>query len=79
MSLQRDTLLGLVFFGGLGLLGWATVSLTSLSFEPKPQVVAYFDNAQGLRVGDPVFVLGTRIGQVGEVALSQESGQRRSA
>ena len=69
MAAKRDTLLGLVFFGGLGLLGWATVTLTSLSLEPKPSVTVRFANALGLRTGDPVFVLGKRYGQVTEVSL----------
>lgn len=71
MKIQRDTLLGLVFFGGLALVGWATVNLSRVSLEPKPTVVVYFDHAQGLRVGDPVYVLGTRYGRVIEVALNQ--------
>ena len=44
MKIQQDTLLGMVFFGGLGLLGWATINLTSLSFEAKKEIVVYFDN-----------------------------------
>jgi len=75
MKMQRDTLLGLVFFGGLALVGWATVSLTSISFERQTGIVVYFDNAQGLREGDPVFVLGTRSGSVQEVGLSAEKGR----
>jgi len=68
MKIQRDTLLGLVFFGGLALIGWATVSLTSWSLEPKPELIVHFRNAAGLRKGDQVFVLGKRIGQITEVA-----------
>ncbi len=69
MAMQRDTLLGLVFFGGLALLGWATVSLTSLSLEPKVIKTVRFAHAQGLREGDPVFVLGKRLGQVNKISL----------
>jgi len=70
MKVERDTLLGLVFFGGLAGLGWATVQLTDLSLfaEPIEQTV-YFENALGLATGDPVFVLGTRRGEVAKVAL----------
>lgn len=70
MRMQRDTLLGLVFFGGLAGLGWATIQLTDLSLfsEPHEQTV-YFENAMGLAKGDPVFVLGTRSGEVAEVSL----------
>ena len=69
MKLQSDTLLGLVFFGGLAGLGWATMNLSSLSFEEKQTEKVYFDNAFELRKGDPVFVLGKRIGQVTDVVL----------
>ena len=70
MRLQRDTLLGLVFFGGLAGLGWATVQLTDLSlFGEEEEQTVYFENALGLAKGDPVFLLGTRRGEVGEVAL----------
>lgn len=63
----RDTLLGLVFFGGLGLLIFATAELGNLSLEPRPTLVAHFADAAGLRVGDPVFVLGHRNGHVRSV------------
>lgn len=63
----RDTLLGLVFFGGLGLLIFATAELGNLSLEPRPRLVAHFADAAGLRVGDPVFVLGHRNGHVRSV------------
>ena len=75
MALHRDTLLGLVFFGSMGLLGWATVSLTSLSFDPKPSKVVRFASASGLRKGDSVYVLGKRLGQVREVAWTPSTDQ----
>ncbi len=69
MALQRDTLLGLVFFGGLALVGWATVSLSNLSFQPRPTFDVLFPHAHALRRGDPVYVLGKRFGEVRAVAL----------
>ena len=36
MRMQRDTLLGLVFFAGLAGLGWATIQLTDLSLFGEP-------------------------------------------
>jgi phospholipid/cholesterol/gamma-HCH transport system substrate-binding protein len=65
---KRDTLLGLVFFGGLGLLIWATAALSNLSLQPRPTLDVYFTGAGGLRVGDPVFVRGVRSGKVAGVA-----------
>lgn len=64
---KRDALLGLVFFGTVALLLWATVSLTDLSFGKVPDMVVYFEDAGGIRVGDPVQVRGKRIGKVGEL------------
>ncbi|MEM7202772.1 MAG: MlaD family protein [Planctomycetota bacterium] len=74
MALQRDTLLGLVFFGTLALVGWASLSLTSVSFEEKKALVVYFQNAQGLRTGDAVLVLGKRMGQVRGVSFEPAAG-----
>ena len=37
----QDTLLGIVFFGALGVLLWATLNLTDLSFD-KPEPVRIF-------------------------------------
>jgi len=65
--MKRDTLLGLVFFGGLGLLLWATLNLTDLSFGKGKRLHVYFPNGIGLQVGDPVMLLGTRVGKVEEV------------
>lgn len=64
---KRDTLLGLVFFGGLGLLIWATAELSNFSLHPKPTLDVYFTGAGGLRVGDPIFVRGVRSGKVQSV------------
>lgn len=64
---KRDALLGLVFFGIVGLLLWATISLTDLSLNKVPALRVYFEDAGGIRVGDPVQIRGKRIGKVGEV------------
>ena len=41
--IKRDTLLGIVFFGTLGFLLWATVNLTDLSLSQ--QLLVYFPQA----------------------------------
>ncbi len=64
---KRDTLLGLVFFGGLVLLIWATATLSNLSFTEKQEIKVQFANAKGLRIGEPVYVLGSQNGQVKRV------------
>ncbi|MCA8954771.1 MAG: MCE family protein [Planctomycetes bacterium] len=68
-KLKRDTLLGLVFFAGLALLLWATQELSGFSLSPKQLVRVTIDNARGLRLGEPVFVLGTQNGKVHTVRL----------
>ncbi|GAB4144663.1 MAG: hypothetical protein Fur0037_12470 [Planctomycetota bacterium] len=61
---KRDALLGLVFFGAVGLLLWATVSLTDLRLGRNPPLEVFFEDAGGIRPGDPVQVRGKRIGKV---------------
>jgi phospholipid/cholesterol/gamma-HCH transport system substrate-binding protein len=62
---RQDLVLGLVFFGSLAILMWATIELTGLSFLGEPeQRTVLFRNASGLREGDNVFVLGHRLGSV---------------
>jgi phospholipid/cholesterol/gamma-HCH transport system substrate-binding protein len=65
--IQRDTLLGFVFFGTLAFLLWATVNLTEVSFNGVPPVKVFVPDAGGIRVGDAVQLLGKRIGKVGNV------------
>ena len=69
-------MLGLVFFGGLALLFWATAQLSSLSFTPKPSQEVWFAAASGLTKGDPVYVLGMRNGQVTNVELVEDQSPR---
>ena len=68
---KRDTVLGVVFFLGLGLLLWSTFNLGSLSLQPVQTLVVRFANAGGLRDGDPVYVLGRRAGQVVSVVYAE--------
>ena len=56
--IRRDTLLGLVFFGTLGFLLWATVNLTDLSLNRVPPLEVYFPDAGGVEGGTNVMVLG---------------------
>ena len=65
--IQRDTLLGVVFFGTLGFLLWATVNLTDLSLSKE--LVVYFPQAGSVDVGTNVMVLGKKVGKVGEIDI----------
>ncbi len=70
---KQDLLLGIVFFLGLGLLLYATAQLTDLSLTKPAEMEVHFQKADGLREGDPVFVLGHRIGNVSEITYNPES------
>ncbi len=68
--IQRDTLLGVVFFGTLGFLLWATVNLTDLSLNQ--QLVVYFPQAGSVDVGTNEMVLGKKVGKVGAIDIDYE-------
>ncbi|MBM4062531.1 MAG: MCE family protein, partial [Planctomycetes bacterium] len=65
--IRRDSLLGLVFFGTLAFLLWATVNLTDVSLGKVPPIEVYFDDAGGALVGTNVLVLGKKVGKVGSI------------
>jgi phospholipid/cholesterol/gamma-HCH transport system substrate-binding protein len=77
IRLKQDAILGLVFFGGLILLLLATALLSNFSLTPRPTLDVRFSNAQNLSVGDPVFVLGTRFGNVQTVDYVPSPGANR--
>jgi ABC-type transporter Mla subunit MlaD len=68
--IQRDTLLGVVFFGTLGFLLWATVNLTDLSLSQE--LIVRFPQAGSVDVGTNVMVLGKKVGKVGEIDIDYE-------
>lgn len=69
---RRDTLLGLVFFGTLGFLLWATVNLTDVSMNKVPPLLVYFADGGGADVGTNVVVLGKKVGKVGAIDMRYE-------
>src|SRR5262245_5048621 len=64
---RRDTLLGLVFFGTLAFLLWATVNLTDMSLAGVPPLVVYFPDAGSAEAGTNVMVLGKKVGKVSAI------------
>ncbi|HEX9794714.1 MAG TPA: MlaD family protein [Planctomycetota bacterium] len=60
----RDFLLGLVFFGTIAFLIYATVALTGFSFAATERFSVWFPNAAGLKQGDAVLVSGHPTGKV---------------
>ena len=71
--IKRDTVLGIVFFGTLGFLLWATVNLTDLSLNNE--LVVYFPNGGSADVGTNVMVLGKKIGKVGAIDIDYDNAE----
>jgi len=70
--IRRDTLLGLVFFGTLAFLLWATVNLTDMAMGDVPPLEVWFEDAGGALPGTNVLVLGKKVGKVGEIDVIYE-------
>ena len=70
--MARHFLIGLLFFGVLGTLGWATIFLGNLNLAPEAELAVEFPEARGLRPGDSVLVAGARAGRVTAVVLKEE-------
>ncbi|HEX6883825.1 MAG TPA: MlaD family protein [Planctomycetota bacterium] len=69
MNHQRQILLGVFFIVALSILAFYTLFLTDVHLFSKPILMTvYFPEANNLREGDPVQLLGARIGRVKEVA-----------
>ncbi|MEM8710494.1 MAG: MlaD family protein, partial [Planctomycetota bacterium] len=65
MTPRRHILLGLLFLTALGILSYFTLFKTDFSlFEEKQTLVAYTEDARGLRKGSPVLYAGVKWGKV---------------
>ncbi|MDP6849610.1 MAG: MlaD family protein, partial [Planctomycetota bacterium] len=75
---KRDFLLGLVFFGTIGMLLYYTVILTGFSLGEKTYLEVAFPEASGLKTGDVVLVSGHQFGSVASVDFrdDQPDGRR---
>jgi phospholipid/cholesterol/gamma-HCH transport system substrate-binding protein len=71
LKLARDTLLGLVFGGGLVLLILGTIFLSELAYGRTDAIPVVFETAYGLKSGDPANVSGVKKGYVKDVDLDQ--------
>ncbi len=68
VNTQRQILLGIFFVVALFILAFYTLFLTDIHLFSKPILMTvYFPEANNLREGDPVQLLGARIGRVKEV------------
>jgi phospholipid/cholesterol/gamma-HCH transport system substrate-binding protein len=75
--IQRDTLLGIVFFGTLAFLLWATINLTDVSFNRVPPLKVAVPDGGGVRNGDAVLLLGKRVGKVTDIDIQWQKPQNR--
>lgn len=70
MNWWQNILVGILFFGALALAGFFTIVSESGPFAKKGnQMVLYFDNADGIKTGARVTVLGVPAGTVVDLAL----------
>jgi len=73
MTPRRHLSLGLLFLGAVSILSYYTLFKTDFSlFESKQSIVAYAEDARGLRKGAPVLFAGVRWGKVEAVAPDLE-------
>ena len=73
MNPRRHIALGLLFLASLTILSYYTLFKTDFSlFQQRQEIVAYAENARGLRKGAPVLYAGVRWGKVEPVAPDLE-------
>jgi phospholipid/cholesterol/gamma-HCH transport system substrate-binding protein len=78
MNTQRQLLLGIFFIVALSILAFYTLFLTDMHVFSKPVLMTvYFEDANNLREGDPVQLLGARIGRVKQVSPKPASEKRK--
>ena len=70
MKWLQNIVVGLLFFGALGLVGYFTIISESGPFAAQgSQAVVFFDNADGIKIGSRVTVLGVPAGRVVAIDL----------
>lgn len=74
---SQETLVGLFVLVGLACVGYMTVRLGDVSLLGDDRYALYsrFNSVSGLRIGNPVEMLGIEIGHVGAISLDQKSQQ----
>ena len=70
MNWLQNLLVGVLFFSALSVLGYFTIISESGPFaRAGRQLVIFFDNAEGIKVGSRVTVLGVPLGKVVSIDL----------
>jgi phospholipid/cholesterol/gamma-HCH transport system substrate-binding protein len=70
-----ETIVGIFVFLGLLCIGYMTVKLGKVSFLEAASypVTAKFISVTGLRIGNPVNILGIEVGKVEKITMDQEN------
>ena len=72
MNLIRHVILGLFFFITLVLLGVVTIYLGDFQLKGRTtELVAYFEDVDGIGPGDPVLLYGKQLGRIYEVDFTE--------
>lgn len=69
-----ETVVGIFIVFGLLCIGYMTIKLGHVSFlgDNSYSLIANFTSVTGLRVGNPVDVLGIKVGKVEQITMDQE-------
>lgn len=72
---SKETIVGIFVIAGLLCIGYMTVKLGNVGFlgDSTYSLYAKFSTVTGLRVGNPVQMLGLEIGRVAEFTMDQEN------
>ena len=70
-----ETIVGIFIVFGLLCIGYMTVKLGHVSFlgDDSYSLIAKFTSVTGLRVGNPVDVLGIEVGKVEQITMDQKN------
>jgi phospholipid/cholesterol/gamma-HCH transport system substrate-binding protein len=70
-----ETIVGIFIVFGLLCIGYMTVKLGHISFlgDDSYSLIANFTSVTGLRVGNPVDVLGIEVGKVEQITMDQKN------
>ena len=74
---SKETVVGIFVVIGLLCIGYMTVKLGNVGFlgDNTYQLTARFNTVTGLRVGNPINMLGLEIGRVAKFTMDQENQQ----
>ncbi len=68
----RDFVVGFVFLGGLGIIGYTTLWLEGMPWNQAYALEVRFPNVDNLKRGEPVLMRGVPIGQVQRITWSPD-------